>query len=56
VAVTDDPEQFSSQVIRLLDRAADPDLRMKEARLFVSSHFNTFELSKRLTRFYTKEE
>jgi len=56
VAVADDPEQFSSQVIRLLDRAADPDLRMKEARLFVSSHFNTFELSKRLTRFYTKEE
>jgi glycosyltransferase involved in cell wall biosynthesis len=55
VAVADDPEQFSSQVIRLLDKAADPDLRMKEARLFVSSHFDTFELSERLSRFYTTE-
>ena len=55
VAVTDDPEQFSSHVIRMLDMAADPELQMKEARRFIGSNFDTFELSERLSRFYTME-
>ena len=55
VAVTDDPEQFSAHVIRLLEKAADPELQMKEARHFIGSNFDTFELSERLSRFYTME-
>ena len=55
VAVTDDPEQFSAQVIRLLEKAADSDLQMREARGFISRHFDNFELSERLSLFYTAE-
>lgn len=56
VAVEDNPELFSNQIIRLLDRAADPELRMKEARQYVRRYFDTFELTSRLSQFYKTEE
>jgi len=56
IIVEDDPGLFCSQLISLL---RDPDAQEKQlaaARKFISRHFDTFELSARLSQFYKTEE
>ena len=52
VAVEDDPYLFSSQVVKLLSDLRSQDRALREARTFISRNFDTFELSKRLSRYY----
>jgi len=56
VVVTDDPKVFSNQVIKLTEVLKDQDRGFTEAHQFISRHFDTFELSERLSQFYKIEE
>ncbi len=55
VAVVDEPYLFSSQIVKLLTDPRSQDQALREARTFISRNFDTFELSKRLSRFYNTE-
>ncbi len=56
VAVTDDPEKFCRQILKFIKAEPDPDKSSAETRQFISSHFDIFELSTRLSQFYKAEE
>jgi len=56
VAVTDDPGEFCSQIVKLIEVRGDQAGSSAEARQFISRHFDTFELSTRLSQFYKAEE
>lgn len=54
VLVEDDPELFASQLQRLLAQKNEARTMVKEARKFIEGHFDTFELSRRLSHFYKR--
>ena len=56
VVVEDDPELFASQLQLLLAGRAKARAMVKEARKFIEEHFDTFELTRRLSRFYNTGE
>lgn len=56
VVVEDDPGMFSSRLIELLQDREKTESMVKESRAFIARHFNTFELSVRLSQFYKAEE
>lgn len=56
VSVSDDPKVFSSHVVKLIKATNDQDPGAAQARQFISKHFDTFELSSRLSQFYKTEE
>lgn len=56
VAVTDDPGEFCSQIIKFIKAQPETDVTPAGARQFISRHFDTFELSTRLSQFYKAEE
>jgi glycosyltransferase involved in cell wall biosynthesis len=56
VAVTDDPEEFCSHIVKLIEARSDQAGSSAEARQFINRHFDTFELSNRLSQFYKAEE
>ena len=56
VSVTDDPKVFSNYVVKLIKATNDQGPGSAEAREFISKHFDTFELSSRLSQFYKTEE
>jgi glycosyltransferase involved in cell wall biosynthesis len=56
VYVEDDPALFSASLIKLLRDTAECKRMLDDARKFVGRHFDTFELSARLSQFYKTEE
>jgi glycosyltransferase involved in cell wall biosynthesis len=56
VLVEDDPELFASQLQRLLAQREEARAMVKEARRFIEGHFDTFELTRRLSHFYITGE
>lgn len=56
VVVEDDPELFARELLRLLDEREEARTMVKEARKFMEEHFDTFELTRRLSRFYNAGE
>ena len=56
VLVEDDPEKFSSRLIKLLGDKEETERMVREARSFVGRRFDTIELSTRLSQFYKTEE
>jgi glycosyltransferase involved in cell wall biosynthesis len=56
VMVEDDPELFAGQLQKLLSEREDALTIVKEARRFIEGHFDTFELTRRLSHFYKTGE
>jgi len=56
VVVEDDPAMFSSSLITLLRDTRESERMVKEARELIDQHFDTFELSNRLSQFYKTGE
>ncbi len=56
VSVTDDPKVFCSHIVKLIKVTNDQVQGSARARQFISKHFDTFELSTRLSQFYKTEE
>ena len=54
VVVEDDPDLFASQLLKLLAETEDARAMVREARKFIEGHFDTFELTERLSHFYER--
>lgn len=52
VLVEDDPEHFASALNKLLAQRDEAGVMVREARKFIEGHFDTFELTRRLSHFY----
>lgn len=56
VLVEDNPELFASQLHKLLAEEQYARAMVREARKFIEGHFDTFELTRRLSHFYNTGE